>query len=124
MMEMITGDLRTILDAVLFNGDWVSWAMMGGAAVIGALMMRGFGQLAGIGILCLVLFAAANYVYGALTMGDSATGAGASPWTTELHNGWNSVIHMQSGVLVGYLVVFMIAAAVLFVLKSMVFRAE
>ncbi|MFQ5561954.1 MAG: hypothetical protein ACE5FO_00130 [Parvularculaceae bacterium] len=118
-MDVIFSDLVGVARSVFLGGDWINLAMVIVAALIGALMMRSLGQLFGVSVAAMIIFALAQLIYGGAT---SATPTDPQIWLGQLESGWASMMETSGRILVGYFVVFAVAVMVLFFGKSLVFR--
>lgn len=120
-MDVIVSDLLDVARAVFLGGDWINLAMVVGVAIVGALMMRNLGQLFGVSVVAMVLFALAQLIYGGAT---SAAPSDPQVWMGQLESGWASMMETSGRTLIGYFVVFAVAVTVLFSGKSLIFRGE
>ncbi len=118
-MEVIVSDLLGFARGVFLGGDWINLAMVVGVAVIGAFMMRNLGQLFGVSVVAMLIFALVQIVYGGAT---SAAPTDPQIWLGQLETGWATMMATSGLTFVGYFVVFAVAVSVLFGGKSLIFR--
>ena len=121
MWDMVLADLKLMFETVIQHAELMTLVFLGVVSLIGAFMMRGLGQLVGTALFCLVLFAAALYVYGALNF---EAVDGVSPWEAQFKAGWTQVMGLPTRTLVGYFLAFCVGVLVLFGAKSIFLRGE
>jgi len=118
-MEVILSDLRAVAESIFLSGNWTYIGMVAGAVLIGVIAMRSFGQILCVSVLAMIMLGVIWIAYCGAT---SAAPSDPATWISQLEAGWASMSQMAGSTLIGYLVTFAIAIAVLFIGKSLVFR--
>ncbi len=118
-MEGMIGELRAVAESIFLSGNWILLAMVGVAALAGVAVMRNAGQILCASVLAMVVLALVWLVYGGATS-ESPVDPGA--YLAQVESGWARLAETPGTTVVGYLVVFAVAIAVLFIGKSLLFR--
>lgn len=118
MLQMMASDVLGILQRVFLNGDWVSLAIAFGSVLAAAFVMRRAGQIGGMTLLALAVFALANIVRSVVAAPTPTPGATASATGGKLESTWIQFMNMQAGTLIAYFIAFMGMIFLIYSVKS------
>ncbi len=118
-MDVILSDIRAVAESIFLGGDWTYLGMVAVAIVLALFAMRNFGQILCASLMAMVLLGVVWIAYGGAT---SEAPSDPATWLGQLEAGWASIAEISGTTMVGYLVTFAVALAVLGLGRSLLFR--
>lgn len=118
-MEGMISELRAVAESMFLSGNWVYLGMVAAAALVGVAAMRNIGQILCVSVLAMIVLGVIWLIYGGVI---SEAPTAPATYLGQIEAGWAALSETPGSTLVGYLVTFAVAIAVLFIGKSLIFR--